>query len=125
TTEIIQHPRKSSSLPALPRDLARAGYHSRFYYGGDPEFTNFKSFLLQAGFDSLVTKEAFDPRDRHSSWGADDHVVLGRLLEDVRGLGRPFFVTLFTLSSHEPFKVPMETVIPGSDERAMFLNSHA
>ncbi len=125
TTEIIQHPRKSATLPGLPHDLARVGYHSTFYYGGDPEFTNFKSFILQAGFDSLVSKNAFAARDRHSSWGADDHVVLGRALTDIGRMPRPFFVTLFTLSSHEPFTVPMETVIPGPDERSRFLNAHA
>jgi phosphoglycerol transferase MdoB-like AlkP superfamily enzyme len=125
TTEIIQHPRKSATLPGLPHDLARVGYRSTFYYGGDPEFTNFKSFILQAGFDSLVSKSAFAARDRHSSWGADDHVVLGRALADIGRMPRPFFVTLFTLSSHEPFTVPMETVIPGTDERSRFLNAHA
>lgn len=125
TTEIIQHPRKSATLPALPHDLGGAGYHSSFYYGGDPEFTNFKSYLLQAGFDSLVTAAAFRPEDRHSSWGADDHIVLGRLQDDLRAMPRPFFVTLFTLSSHEPFLVPMATVIPGTDETSRFLNAHA
>lgn len=125
TTEIIQHPRKTAALPALPRDLARAGYHTSFYYGGDPEFTNFKSYLLQAGFDQLITKDDFDRRDRHSTWGADDHVVLGRLSADIVHMQRPFFVSLFTLSSHEPFIVPMTTVIPGTDERSLFLNSHA
>ena len=125
TTEIIQHPRKTARLPALSRDLAGAGYHTAFYYGGDPEFTNFKSYLLQAGFDSLVTKDAFDRRDFHTSWGADDHVVLGRLSADIVHMPRPFFVSLFTLSSHEPFAVPMATVIPGTDERSRFLNSHA
>lgn len=125
TTEIIQHPHKSITLPGLPHDLARVGYRSTFYYGGDPEFTNFKSFVLQAGFDSLVSKSAFAPADRHSSWGADDHIVLGRALTDIGRMPRPFFVTLFTLSSHEPFTVPMKTVIPGSDERHRFLNAHA
>lgn len=124
TTEIIQHPRKSATLPALSRELQHAGYHAAFYYGGDPEFTNFKSFLLQAGFDALVTSEAFRPEDRHSSWGADDNVVLNRLQTDLTGMARPFFVTLFTLSSHEPFIVPMPTVIPGSDETSRFLNAH-
>ncbi|HEY4101192.1 MAG TPA: LTA synthase family protein [Gemmatimonadales bacterium] len=125
TTEIIQHPRKSASLPGLPRDLARAGYSSTFYYGGDPEFTNFKSFVLQAGFGRMVTKGAFPRSDWLSDWGAPDHIVLGRLATDIPSMHRPFFVTLFTLSSHEPFTVPMATVIPGRDERSLFLNSHA
>ncbi|HEY3935636.1 MAG TPA: sulfatase-like hydrolase/transferase [Gemmatimonadales bacterium] len=124
TTEIIQHPRKSATLPGLPRDLARAGYSSTFYYGGDPEFTNIKSFVLQAGFGRMVTKDAFAPGDRQSDWGADDHVVLGRLAREIPAMRRPFFVTLFTLSSHEPFIVPMPTVIAGRDERSLFLNSH-
>lgn len=125
TTEIIQHPRKSVTLPALPHDLARAGYRSTFYYGGDPDFSNIKSFVLEAGFDSLVTRDAFPRSEQHSSWGADDDVVLSRLLGDVPGFHRPFFAMLFTLSSHEPFKVPMAPVFPGSDERDEFLNAHA
>lgn len=124
TTEIIQHPRKSATLPTLSRVMKSAGYHTAFYYGGDPEFTNFKSFLLQSGVDSLVTASAFRPEDRHSSWGADDHIVFGRLQEDLTTAPRPFMMTLFTLSSHEPFIVPMPTVIPGDDETNRFLNSH-
>ena len=72
-----------------------------------------------------MTKSAFDRRDLHTSWGADDHIVLGRLLGDIVHMPRPFFVSLFTLSSHEPFTVPMATVVPGTDERSLFLNSHA
>lgn len=125
TTEIINQPRKSASLPALPKDLAKAGYVSRFYYGGDPDFSNFKAFALSAGFDSLITERDFDPASRHSTWGADDHVVLARALADMRQIRTPFFVTLFTLSSHEPFIVPMTTVIAGTDEESKFLNSHA
>ena len=124
-SEIIQHPRKSATLPVMTHELAHAGYHTAFYYGGDPEFANIKSYLLHAGFDTLVTKDAFPRVDRHSSWGADDGVVLNRLASDLSRMPRPFFVSLFTLSSHEPFIVPMKTVIPGTDERNRFLNSHA
>lgn len=124
-TEIINQPRKSASLPALPHDLARAGYVSRFYYGGDPDFANFRAFALGAGFDTLITESAFAPADRHSSWGADDDVVLSRALADLRTVPQPFFVTLFTLSSHEPFSVPMTTVIAGTDEQSRFLNAQA
>lgn len=124
TTEIIMQPRKSASLPALPHDLSAAGYRSRFYYGGDPAFSNFKSYLMASGFDTLITDEAFEARSHHTEWGEDDHVVLTRMFGDVPQMRRPFFLTLFTMSSHEPFVVPMETVIRGSDEQSMFLNAH-
>ncbi len=125
TTEIIQLPRKVATLPGLPRDLATAGYQTRFFYGGDPAFSNFRSFAMATGFDSLVTEDAFAPGDRHSTWGADDHVVLARALGDLSQMRRPFFATLFTLDSHEPFTVPTAAIIPGSDERNRFLNAHA
>jgi phosphoglycerol transferase MdoB-like AlkP superfamily enzyme len=35
----------------------------------------------------------------------------------------PFFLTFVAQSAHEPFDVPMETVIPGNDEEHQFLNS--
>ena len=124
-TEIVPHPRKAATLPVMTRELAGAGYHTAFYYGGDPAFANIKSYLLHAGFDALVTKDDFPPEDRHSSWGADDGFVLHRLASDLVRMPRPFFAYLFTLSSHEPFIVPMATVIPGTDERSLFLNAHA
>ncbi|MGH7635526.1 MAG: LTA synthase family protein, partial [Gemmatimonadaceae bacterium] len=69
-------------------------------------------------------EQDFDRRDWSSKWGAHDHVVLGRLLADSRGFRRPFFATLFTLSSHEPYDVPMQPVIPGNTEQVHFLNAH-
>jgi phosphoglycerol transferase MdoB-like AlkP superfamily enzyme len=124
TTEIIMQPRKSASLPALPHEFSTAGYHSRFYYGGDPAFANFTSYLMASGFDTLITDEAFESHNHHTEWGEDDQVVLTRMFADVPRMHRPFLVTLFTMSSHEPFVVPMETVIPGSDEQSKFLNAH-
>lgn len=123
TTQIIKTPKKSATLPALPHDLHAAGYHSRFYYGGDPAFSNFRSYLMSSGFDTLITDEAFEGHVHHSYWGEDDHVVLTRMFADVPQMARPFFLTVFTMSSHEPFIVPMETVIPGDDEQSKFLNA--
>ena len=46
-----------------------------------------------------------------------------RLLADLKRQPQPFFVTAFTLSSHEPFEVPMKPRFPGTDEAALFRNS--
>jgi phosphoglycerol transferase MdoB-like AlkP superfamily enzyme len=123
-TTIMQFPRKTASLPALPRDLAGQGYGTAFYYGGEPEFANIKSYLINAGFDSIIGKSEFDEKDWNSKWGAHDHVVFTRMLADLKNAHEPFFRTLFTLSSHEPFEVPVPTVIAGSDEQSLFLNAH-
>jgi phosphoglycerol transferase MdoB-like AlkP superfamily enzyme len=121
---ILSSPARAARLPGLATDLTHAGYHTAFYYGGELEFADFKSYLVAHGFDHIVGEQDFDRKDWSSKWGAHDHVVLARLLSDTRAAARPFFTTLFTLSSHEPYDVPMAPVIGGTSEEAHFLNAH-
>ncbi|HLB10624.1 MAG TPA: LTA synthase family protein [Gemmatimonadaceae bacterium] len=120
---ILSSPARAARLPGLAEDFAHMGYHTVFYYGGELEFADFKSYLVAHGFDRIVGENDFDRRDWSSKWGAHDHIVLGRLLADARTFARPFFTTLFTLSSHEPYDVPMKPVIEGDSEQAHFLNA--
>ncbi len=123
--QVMNTPNRAAKLPMLSRDLGDAGYATSFYYGGELAFANIKSYLLNGRFDTLVGERAFPRDERNSKWGAHDQYVLGRLLSDVPAMRRPFFSALFTLSSHEPFEVPMAPVFPGQDQRAKFLDSHA
>ncbi|HEU4642044.1 MAG TPA: sulfatase-like hydrolase/transferase [Gemmatimonadaceae bacterium] len=123
--QIMNTPNKAKRLPMLSRDFGAAGYSTAFYYGGELEFANIKSYLIGGRFERIVGEDAFAPKDRNSKWGAHDHVVLGRLLADAGRARRPFFSTLFTLSSHEPFEIPMRPRFPGGDERDAFLSAHA
>ncbi|MCE6987893.1 LTA synthase family protein [Dyadobacter sp. CY323] len=124
TNSIIKIPKKTASLPSIPKELHKNGYHTAFYYGGETEFANMKSYLLQQDFDKIVDKNDFGKKDMNSKWGAHDHIVLNRLIKDLDNQKEPFFSTLFTLSSHEPFEVPMETFIKGSDPEHLFMNAH-
>jgi len=121
---ILSSPARAARLPGLAEDFASAGYHTAFYYGGELEFADFKSYLVAHGFDRIVGENDFDRKDWSSKWGAHDHVVLARLLDDARTFPRPFFTVLFTLSSHEPYDVPMQAEIAGSSEQSRFLNAH-
>jgi phosphoglycerol transferase MdoB-like AlkP superfamily enzyme len=124
TQSIIKIPKKTVSLPSLPKTLKNAGWYTSFYYGGETEFANMKSYFLQQGFDKITDKNDFDKADMNSKWGAHDHIVLNRVLADLDSKKEPFFSTVFTLSSHEPFEVPVKTVISGNDSEHLFLNAH-
>jgi phosphoglycerol transferase MdoB-like AlkP superfamily enzyme len=124
TQSIIKIQTKTASLPSLPKVFKNDGYYTSFYYGGETEFANMKSYFLQQGFDRITDKNDFDDKDMNSKWGAHDHVVLGKLLGDLETQKEPFFTTIFTLSSHEPFEVPVPTVIKGDDQEHLFLNAH-
>lgn len=115
TTSIMKYPRKTQHLPAIAGSLRTAGYRTGYYYGGDADFTNMRSYLMSSGFESIVSDQDFPVSDRLSKWGAHDHLVFNRLLDDlaaeaidtVTAAGiRPFFRVLQTSSSHEPFEVP-------------------
>ena len=99
------------------------GYRSRYYYGGELAFANMKSYLQTAGYEQLTERNDFAAADQNSKWGAHDGVLFNRLLGDLRQQPQPFFVTAFTLSSHEPFDVPMKPRFPGATEADLFRNS--
>ena len=103
---IMEVPRKSAQLPILSKILRGQNYATGFYYGGEAEFANMKSYLLNGQFSTLITKENFEKKDLSSKWGAFDHVVLSKLINDSYSFKKPFFVNLLTLSSHEPFEIP-------------------
>ena len=123
TTSIIKFPRKTERLPHLCRTLATAGYRSHYYYGGELAFANMKSYLQTAGYEKFTERADFAAADQNSKWGAHDGALFKRLLTDLQKQPQPFFVTAFTLSSHEPFEVPMRTKFPGTSEAAQFRNS--
>ncbi|WP_054412690.1 LTA synthase family protein [Hymenobacter sp. DG25A] len=122
-TSIIKYPRKTEQLPQLNRSLQAAGYASHYYYGGELAFANMKSYLVAGGYDHITERADFHAREQNSKWGAHDHILFRRVLADLRTQQQPFFVTAFTLSSHEPFDVPMPTRFKGSSEADQFRNS--
>lgn len=115
TTSIMKYPRKTQNLPAIAGSLRDAGYRTKYYYGGDADFTNMRSYLMSSGFEHIISDQDFPVSERLSKWGAHDHLVFNRLLEDMKAEAadtvsaenaRPFFQVLQTSSSHEPFEVP-------------------
>ena len=113
TTSIMKYPRKTTNLPSIAGSLREAGYVPHYYYGGDADFTNMRSYLMSSGFEKIVSDVDFPVSERLSKWGVHDHLVFGRLLEDLRREAadtvtarRPHFRVLQTSSSHEPFEVP-------------------
>jgi phosphoglycerol transferase MdoB-like AlkP superfamily enzyme len=122
-SSIINYPEKTQHLPHLSRFLQKMGYHNSFVYGGDIGFANMESYLTTGGFSNITEDDAFAQSLDNSKWGVPDHYVFERLLQECDTALHPFFKVMLSLSSHEPFEVPMETVIQGGDERSLFLNA--
>ncbi len=123
TTSIVKIPQKARTLPCLPRSLSGNGRQGHFYYGGELEFANMKSYLLGSGFATFTEKADFPTNQLNSKWGAHDGAVALRIQQDLSGLRQPYFLTWLTLSSHEPYETPVPPVITGRSDEDQFLNS--
>jgi phosphoglycerol transferase MdoB-like AlkP superfamily enzyme len=120
---IIKEPKKTQTLPSLVKIFMEKGYSSSFWYGGEINFANFNSFVVGSGFQSIITKDYFNPKDYNSKWGVHDHVLFKSLTDSMKAPHEPFFNVVLTLSSHEPFEIPMEPVFPGNDMVTAYKNS--
>jgi len=123
TTSVIKFPKKTQSLPFINAELQKIGYESAFYYGGDIDFANMRSYFINGGFNKLITDKNFEKKYNTSKWGVHDEFVFERLYDEMVSDTQPFFKTYFTLSSHDPFEVPIETVVKGIDRSSQYLNS--
>lgn len=108
TTSIMKYTRKTQSLPSIPASLKKAGYDLQYYYGGDADFTNMRSYLVSTGIEKIVSQDDFPVSERLSKWGVYDEVLFNRLTGDLKGQPQqePFLKIVQTSSSHEPFEVP-------------------
>lgn len=108
TNSIMKMPKVSQSLPSIAASLRKVGYTADYYYGGDADFTNMRSYLKGTGFETIVCDEDFPVSDRLSKWGVPDHLLLEKVLSNLRQNKRqkPWLKVVQTLSSHEPFDVP-------------------
>ncbi len=110
STSIMKFSEKVERLPSIPRAMRNAGYDLAYYYGGDANFTNMRAYLVSAGFDRIISDKDFSPADRTGKWGAQDHLVFARLLNDLKAetTAKPLLRIIQTSSSHEPFEVPFK-----------------
>lgn len=107
STSIMKYPEKTENLPSIPRALKNAGYTPEYYYGGDADFTNMRSYLISSGIEKIISETDFPLSERQAKWGAPDHVLFQRFLQDLKEEQKePFLKIVQTSSSHEPFEVP-------------------
>ncbi len=110
-TSVMKYVGKAEKLPSMPRRLRDAGYNTAYYYGGDINFTNMLAYVISSGFGHIICDKDFPLTERTGKWGAHDHAVFGRVLDELRRdtTAGPRLRVIQTSSSHEPFEVPFKS----------------
>lgn len=109
TVSLMKYPRKTAAMSSIAAHLEKAGYEAAYYYGGDADFTNMRSFLINQGFRKITSDVDFPVSERLSKWGVPDHLLFRRAEKDILSWpanGKPRLTVIQTSSSHEPFDVP-------------------
>lgn len=99
----------SNKIYGLPHILRDKGYHTSFFHGAPNGSMGFQSFAHLMGIDHYYGKDEFGNNAQFDGiWGIWDQPFLAYFSETLKTFPQPFFSTVFTVSSHDPFKVPKE-----------------
>ena len=97
----------SNKINSLASILKKDGYTSAFYHGAQNGSMGFESFAKVAGFDHYFGKIEYNNNaDYDGIWGIWDEPYFTYFAHEMSQLKTPFYTTLFSLSSHHPFKLP-------------------
>ena len=110
TTSVMKMPSKTQQLPNIARTLRdERDYSTHYLYGGDINFTNMRSYLVSGGFQQLTWKANYSSEEQRSAnWGVRDDITFNTLLRLTATMQQPFLIGYSTLSSHEPWDVPIQ-----------------
>ncbi len=110
TTSVMKMPSKTQQLPNIARTLRdERDYSTHYLYGGDINFTNMRSYLVSGGFQQLTWKADYSSKEQRSAnWGVRDDITFNTLLRLTATMQQPFLIGYSTLSSHEPWDVPIQ-----------------
>ena len=97
---------QTNSLPGI---LKTKGYHTSFFHGAPNGSMGFQSFANLVGIDHYFGKTEYaNESDSDGIWGIWDEPFLQFFGKKLDQFPQPFFSTVFTLSSHDPFKIPSD-----------------
>ena len=122
-SSITVQPDKVVSLPSLVKDLHGTGYSTAFYFGGQLIYGNIKSYMIFNGFGKIMEGEDFPKNLPQGKLGIHDGFTLTYMVNDIDAMKKPFFASLFTLSTHSPWDQPYERPLKWGDNENNYINA--
>ena len=100
-------PYPKQKIQSLVSTLEGIGYDTSFFHGAANGSMGFLGFGNILGFDHYYGRTEFnDDSQFDGSWGIWDEPFMQFMKQELDKKKTPFFATIFTVSSHEPFIPP-------------------
>lgn len=105
-TPYISSNYSANHIESLPNTLKENGYNSYFFHGASNGSMNFQAYCDAIGFDKYFGRDEYGNESHFDgNWGIYDEYFLPWTVQQM-GNDQPFLSTIFTLSSHHPYKIP-------------------
>ncbi|MCX6236801.1 MAG: LTA synthase family protein [Bacteroidia bacterium] len=99
--------RSGNRINSLAGLLTKEGYQSAFFHGAPNGSMGFDAFAKIAGFQRYIGKNEYGNDEGFDGvWGIWDEPFFQFFADEMNKMKEPFFTTIFSVSSHHPFKVP-------------------
>jgi phosphoglycerol transferase MdoB-like AlkP superfamily enzyme len=97
----------NNKINGLPELLKRKGYYTAYFHGAPNGSMGFDSFAKMAGFDNYFGLNEYPEKaDFDGIWGVWDEPFFNFFADKLNSFQQPFMASIFSVSSHHPFKVP-------------------
>jgi len=101
--------RSGNKINSLASLLSKEGYQTSFFHGAPNGSMGFDAFAKIAGFHNYIGKNEYnDDEGFDGVWGIWDEPFFQFFADNMNKMKEPFFTTIFSVSSHHPFKVPAQ-----------------
>lgn len=108
-TSFAVTPYATDDLQGLPDILKGMGYYCAFLHGAPNNSMGIRAVSHLCGVDNYYGKTEFgDDSKFDGAWGIWDEYFLPFAAKTIGKFNEPFCASIFTLSSHHPFKLPKE-----------------
>lgn len=125
-TNIVSQPEKSSKLPSFVKAMNNLNYHTSFNFGGELRYGNIKGYIMSNGFQTVKENRDFNDKIPRGRLGIHDHYLYDEVASQLDATPQPFFTSIYTLSSHNPYDQPQIVSIPqwNLDEEPYVQSAH-
>ena len=104
-----------NKVSGVAGELRKMGYNSAFFHGAPNGSMGFQAFANATGFERYYGLDEFctspdhnGKNDHDGTWAIWDEPFLQYYAECMNDMQEPFVTSVFTASSHHPFKIPEE-----------------
>ena len=108
-------PASLNDLKGLPSYLSPYGYESAFFHGGHNISMGFSAFAHAIGYGRYFGLDEYEQDGKYGGyddfdgkWAIWDEPFLQFTADRLAGMRQPFVATVFTATSHHPYKIPRE-----------------